>query len=347
MCNQMIQHFVDMCFELGVPLAPEKTEWACIQIVFLEILLDGKNMILAIPEDKRRKAINMITKFIESKKATVKELQQLCGYLNFLNKAIHPGRVFMRRMYSKYSQYWNKRNGHLRNTKIQLGKKTRNGKDQQNLKKKSLIKPYHHVRLDREFKADCKVWLSFPKYQDTCKVVNCPMLDLNMFMKSETLKFYSDASAVEQLGFGSVFGSKWLFGQWETELIEKYNPSIEFLELFALCAGILTWQKELMNCRIIIFCDNMSVVNMINNNASKCHRCMYLLRLLILNGLIYNRRISVKHVTSKNNFLADSLSRLDFNRFRRLGPEMDENPDTVNESLLPVSKIILLVDKSQ
>ena len=28
----------------------------------------------------------------------------LCGYLNFLNKAVHPGRMFTRRMYMKYSK---------------------------------------------------------------------------------------------------------------------------------------------------------------------------------------------------------------------------------------------------
>ena len=244
----MIQSFVEMCLEVGMPLALEKTEWACVQIVFLGILLDGKNMILAIPEDKRWKAINMVTKFIESKKSTVKELQQLCRYLNFLNKVIHPGRVFMRRMYSKYAQHWCKRNEHLKSQNKNSANKPRNGKSQ-NQKKNSLLKPYHHVRLDREFKVDCSMWLQFLKYEDTRKVVNRPMMDLNLSTTSETLNFYSDASAAKQLGFGSTFGSKWLFGQWETNLIETYKPSIEFLELFALCAGVFTWQKELANSR--------------------------------------------------------------------------------------------------
>ena len=84
----MIQEFLDMCDEPGVPIALDKTEWATINIVFLGILLDGKNMTLVIPEEKRIWAVNMLQTLSgrSKSKATVKELQTLCGYLNFLNK---------------------------------------------------------------------------------------------------------------------------------------------------------------------------------------------------------------------------------------------------------------------
>ena len=75
-------------------MAIDKTEWASLRTVFLGILLDSQFMCLAIPEDKRIRAISMIQQFLDRKKATVKELQQLCGYLNFLNKAIYLGRAF-------------------------------------------------------------------------------------------------------------------------------------------------------------------------------------------------------------------------------------------------------------
>ena len=98
LCNYLIQEFLDMCDEPGVPIALDKTEWATINIVFLGILLDGKNMTLVIPEEKRIWAVNMLQTLSgrSKSKATVKELQTLCGYLNFLNKAIVPGRAFAR-----------------------------------------------------------------------------------------------------------------------------------------------------------------------------------------------------------------------------------------------------------
>ena len=78
-------------------------------------------MILAIPEEKN-KAIYALKKMINKRKATVKELQSLCGYLNFLNKAILPGRAFTRHMYSKYAVHWDDKPG-----------------------KKKQLKPYHHI----------------------------------------------------------------------------------------------------------------------------------------------------------------------------------------------------------
>ena len=93
---------MDLWEEIGAPIATEKTEYAERMIIFLGILLDGKDMVLRIPIKKREKALKMLN-FTDSKKATVKELQELCGYLNFLCKAIFPGRLFIQRMYSKYS----------------------------------------------------------------------------------------------------------------------------------------------------------------------------------------------------------------------------------------------------
>ena len=52
LCNWMIQKFLDLCLELGVPISREKTEFASEIIVYLGILLDGRNLVLAIPEEK-------------------------------------------------------------------------------------------------------------------------------------------------------------------------------------------------------------------------------------------------------------------------------------------------------
>ena len=77
----------------------EKTEFGSIIMIFLGILLDGEKPSLSIPEDKRQKALNQLISIINKKKATIKEIQCLTGLLNFLNKAIIPGRAFTRRMY--------------------------------------------------------------------------------------------------------------------------------------------------------------------------------------------------------------------------------------------------------
>ena len=83
---------------------------------------------------------------MSKRKATIQDLQKLCGFLNFLTKAIHPGRVFTRRMYAKYT--------HIIDLKM-VGESHMTPKFQYKLKK------HHHVQLDNEFKFDCAIWLEF------------------------------------------------------------------------------------------------------------------------------------------------------------------------------------------
>ena len=168
------------------------------------------------------------------------------------------------------------------------------------------------------------------------------MIDLSLMKTTHKIRFYLDASATAALGFGCILDKNWIFSKWEDNFIETVKPSIEFLELYALCAGIFTWENHdsLTNCHITVFCDNTAVVNMINNITSKCKLCMYLIRMIVLNGLIFNRRLNAKYVKSKENGLADSLSRMQLDRFKLLDPTMNEKPDKISEKIWPPSEII-------
>ena len=97
----MVRAFLSLCQEIKFPVSIEKTAWASNRVVFLGILLDGEFHCLSIPEDKRLKALNQLQIFINRRKATVRELQSLAGLLNFLCKAVHPGRVFTRRIHPR------------------------------------------------------------------------------------------------------------------------------------------------------------------------------------------------------------------------------------------------------
>ena len=68
------------------------------------ILLDGKNLLMSLPIEKQEKALKLINEIMDKKKATVKQLQVLMGYLNFLTKAIFAGQTFTHHMYAKFSQ---------------------------------------------------------------------------------------------------------------------------------------------------------------------------------------------------------------------------------------------------
>ena len=74
-CNGMVQVFLQVCEQVGCPITMEKTEWATQLIVFLGILLNGKELRLSIPVEKCHTAMDLLNQAITQKKVTVKFVQ--------------------------------------------------------------------------------------------------------------------------------------------------------------------------------------------------------------------------------------------------------------------------------
>ena len=153
------------------------------------------------------------------------------------------------------------------------------------------------------------------------------------------LDMYSDASGNYELGFGAYCGPEWAYGKWDTEFCKLVKPSIEYLELFAVLVGVLKWIRLFKNRRIVLFCDNESVVHMINQSSSSCRNCMVLIRLLTAESIYRNVRIYAKHVRTKLNGKADALSRLDFKRFWNIAENMNCEPSSLPEEIWPFKKL--------
>ena len=152
------------------------------------------------------------------------------------------------------------------------------------------------MSLDKEFRNDRLLWTIFLLNQG---VVNRSFVDFDSTIEPIDVGFFSDSSKNENLGFGCFFNKQWIFGQWETGLIKRNDPCIAYLELFALCTGVLTWRKKLSNQSILIHCDNIAVMHMVNKMISACKNCMYLLRILMLDNLLCHRKISVVYIETK------------------------------------------------
>ena len=245
-CNHLVSTFLILCQKINFPVALDKTFWGTLRLVFLGVLLDGESFHLCIPEDKSLRALNLVQMMDNKNKATVKELQKLTGLLNFLRRVIHPGHTFTRRMYNKYSTPVDNK-----------GRK---------------LKHFHHIKMDSEFKRDCRVWQLFLQSAES-RCLTRPFIDFestDYTFNADIIGFYTDASASKVLGFGCYFNKQWTFGQWEQNYIQFYSPSIEYLELFALLVGIFVWKEKLKNGQFVIFCDNESVVQMVNSGVSHC-----------------------------------------------------------------------------
>jgi hypothetical protein len=82
------------------------------------------------------------------------------------------------------------------------------------------------------------------------------------------------------------------------------------------------WETDLFLFHI----DNQAVVSIINKKSSRSPRVMSLVRKLVFACLKFNILIEAEHIPGNLNSLADSLSRCDFQKFRKLCPTAKDTP---------------------
>ena len=86
LCKAQVKIFIQICEWIRLPLAPKKTYWASTTLTFLGLLVDTLRQVVSLPADKIQKGKKLIRYIIEKQnhKATVAQIQQICGFLNFL-----------------------------------------------------------------------------------------------------------------------------------------------------------------------------------------------------------------------------------------------------------------------
>ena len=129
-CDWHVNTFIQVCKDISFPISLEKTYWGSTLLIFLGFLLDTERQIISVPVDKVEKALYLIQHMLCKKKGTVKQIQKLAGFLNFLCRCIVPSQAFTRRLYALTSG---------------CGK----------------LKPYHHINLRQENRLDLLMWQRF------------------------------------------------------------------------------------------------------------------------------------------------------------------------------------------
>ncbi|XP_078356424.1 uncharacterized protein LOC144641267 [Oculina patagonica] len=291
-CQANLQQFLDFCNDVGVPMAPEKTEGPSQILTFAGIELDCVKNEARLPKEKVEKSLSAIRVFLGKRKVSLKELQSLIGLLNFACSVVVPGRVFLRRLIN-----------------LTIG----------------IFKPHYFIRLTCEVKKDLTIWKTF---LDSFNGKSFFLED--GWASSNQLCFFTDAA--KSSGYGLIFGKQWAYGKWPDSWKDH---SISFLEFFPIVLGLSLWGEELQNKRVLFVTDNESIVHVINKQTAKDRKLLSLLRTLVLICLQNNILFRASHIEGARNILADSLSRLQVDKFKALAPDMNLQPTIIPAPLLP------------
>ena len=122
-CTADMNAFIPLCEQMGVPLAPEKTQGPTSILPFLGIILDTVKLEARLPDDKLAKCKSMIADFLTRQKVSLQQLQSLLGLLGYAVCVVVSGRCFMQCLID-----------------LTIG----------------VTRPHHHVRLTNQDKLDLR-----------------------------------------------------------------------------------------------------------------------------------------------------------------------------------------------
>ena len=180
----------------------------------------------------------------------------------------------------------------------------------------SVTKLHHHININKEALQDIKWWWEFlPSWNRKSIIPDA------FTITSHDLKLFTDAS--KTIGFGALYRKSWIQGRWDGR---TSSLSIDFKELFAILAAVVTWGAQWEGKRIVFITDNLPITQIWQQGTSKSKPIMFLVRRLFLTAAQIGFSLSFKHILGKNNNIADSLSRFQENRFRQLMPTADPWP---------------------
>ncbi|KAK6185508.1 hypothetical protein SNE40_007726 [Patella caerulea] len=289
--------FSGICEEIGVPLAKEKTVGPVTRLTFLGIDIDTEEFRLRIPDDKLVKMVVCLKNLVGKRKVTLHELQSLTGTLNFVCRAVRPGRAFLRRMYDAMC---------------------------------GIREKHHYIRITKSLREDMLTWLHFLENFN-----GETFFPESEWLSSDTLNLFTDSSGNGLLGCGAYFAGQWVYFGWPKAWENKsILADITFLELVPIVIALELWGFRFSNKRLLLHVDNMALVRILNTCTSKSKRVMSLIRPLLMVFLKHNIVFRATHVRSQDNGICDSISRQQWERFRQLAPEADENPLNVPNNII-------------
>ena len=261
-------------------------------VQYLGIIIDSELMELRMPVDKLERLRTLLDRYSRSSFIDRKELESLTGLLAHCAQCVRGGRTFCRRLYDLYKYMVNK------------GVK--------------------RMKMSDVVKEDINWWRNFAKLFNGVSTINNELYPDSI---------YTDAS---KKGFGAHLGQDWIAGTWGVNpdppknlpqnhdhlvnppTMDIYNnDNINELELRAVLSAVVKWQRLLKGKSVEVFTDNMQVYHNILSGRSVNVTNMGWIREMFWICALMNICLIPNYVPTKENVVADTLSRLPYPSTRR------------------------------
>ncbi|XP_072522621.1 uncharacterized protein [Salminus brasiliensis] len=277
----------DTFHRLGIPLSDEKTLGPSTSLEFLGITLDSVLFQASLPQEKHDRITQSLSAFLSSPTCTKQQLLTLLGHLNYVTWIIPQGRSFI---------------SHL-------------------LHLASSVQTLHHtVMLDDSCLLELKFWLALLHHWN----------GISFFYKDivgdpADIQLFTDAAP--STGFRGYYNGCWFASPWPTQFIRLASGpdnSSALWELYPVVVAALLWGHTWTEKAIQIHLDNLATVHTINKGRSRTLSFTPFIRRLTWHSVMHKYILRAVHVPGRSNAIADSLSRFQFQKFRSLAPQADQ-----------------------
>ena len=271
--SDVMTKIVNLTFKLlGLLVEDAKTEESKVRIVFLGVRLDSIAETLSMPWDRKILLLAVLQEWAQREKASINEIQSLCGSLVFASRTCPNGKLFLGRLFARVS----------------------------------VLSKYSHPdaqqELGVEIKKDIKWWINFlPVWDGTCRMKHAHEASI-----VAPITILGDASnkAVAGVNESLYYQIRW---EGETSVLELKHINIK--ELYAVVTSACTWGSLWTGRRVLFRCDNMSSVLAVSHWKSTNCDTMHLLRVLHFSAAIHDFEFKIEHIKGVQNIVADAASR--------------------------------------
>ena len=165
-------------------------------------------------------------------------------------------------------------------------------------------------RIPLSARRELQWWLKFlPHWSGICLISSMPRSHIHL---------YTDASSLKGIG-----------GWWSTFAFSARLPRfrrikhIDWKEAYAILFAFAKWSSHWHGCLVEIHCDNSAIIAAINSQSIR-GPAINILQTLFLLASLDNIDLKATWLSSKDNWIADALSRFEFSKLANIFPQLHD-----------------------
>ena len=164
---------------------------------------------------------------------------------------------------------------------------------------RSLQRNHHRIKLSAEFRKDIHWWIRF------ISVYNGVSLIPTQTWSAPDSIFSTDACLT---GCGGMTTDEYFHVSFPSEVLSRFS-AIHLLEALVIVVALRLWGRHWRGQRIVVYCDNFSVVSSLNSGRVQDKLLASCLREIWFLAAVHEFELRACHLSSSENRGADLLSR--------------------------------------